>query len=146
MGLARVAGRISRIASATEVTGKSGTYDMGIRSDHVWAFRIGDRAALYKRRSLAHFSEGDHVTAAGRDRKGTFEIAACRNDTTGALYEAPGVAVCIVSVLLILLGIPMTLVFIGLLMIPLGLLGLYLGNDMLKANRLVRSAPPPREG
>lgn len=76
------------------------------------SMRLDNKPVLFRTRTLPSISEGDYVAAAGGEKAGTLEALAVRNLTTGAFY-APGTVVpMVLSIILILLGIPL-IAFLG---------------------------------
>jgi hypothetical protein len=139
MSISILTGKVSHVDHSTETSGTISANRGGqIRSAHAWSFRINNRPAIYKSRSTASFSDGDVMTAAGADKNGTFKIVSCRNETTGAVYEAPATLICICAGVIILISLPLLMVAVGFLLLPLGIYFLMLGLKMSKANNLLR--------
>jgi hypothetical protein len=76
------------------------------------SFRIDGKPMFYRTRTLASFTDGDSVSAAGTMKNGTLQALTLRNHTTGATYHAPYVFPAILAAVLVLLGLPM-IGFIG---------------------------------
>jgi hypothetical protein len=124
-------GKVSHIQHAAETSGQIHHGKGQIQTSHSWAFRLDDRSALYKQRQSVSFAEGDVLTAVGEEKSGTFKIICCRNETSGAVNEAPATLFCVLGVLLILL----------ICAFPIGIWALWLGLRMSKANKLLQLTP-----
>jgi hypothetical protein len=147
MSLTILTGKISHVDHATAVTGagsvRGGHGNMMVRTTHVWSFRLNNHPVTYKGLTTASFGEGDELTAAGQEKNGTFVIESCRNETTGAVYERPATKLCVLSAFLIVMGLALTVVLVGILVLPFGGYFLWTGLKYLKANKLLRAAPRP---
>lgn len=135
-------GRISQVQHATETSGAIVRGSGQIQSSNAWSFRVDKRAVVFKSKGGASLSDGDLVTVAGKDAKGTFNAMALRNDTTGAAHNAPAMLLMVLGGLLTLLGLPLLVFFVGLLIVPFGLWLARWGMTMREANRLLEVTPP----
>jgi hypothetical protein len=136
-----LAGQVSGADHSTEISSTGLGNQQVIQTDHLYSFRVNNRAALYKSRQGASFAEGDELTASGFDRNGTFLIIACRNETSGAVYLAPARSFRNWGIIAILVGIPLIYIVIGFAVILGGLYWLFIGRRMSKANKLLESTP-----
>ena len=128
-------GRISHIGKATMT---SGSHQNG---SHSWSLRIDNMPATIKSQSHLSFADGDFVTAAGDMKNGTLNIYSYRNETTGAHQNPGSSAGHVLGVFLIIMGILLTIVFIG---IPVWLIGITIFKDNThakKAKALVENHP-----
>ena len=142
MAISLLTGKISHLDHATETSGNiTANHGGQIQTAHAWAFRLNNRPVIYKSHSTASFAEGDELTAAGVEQNGTFKIISYRNETTGAVHQAPGLVVCIAAGLLIAMSLPMMMVIVGFLMLPIGIYILMWGLRIFKANKLLETAP-----
>ncbi|MBX3357592.1 MAG: hypothetical protein KF745_04105 [Phycisphaeraceae bacterium] len=111
------------------------------------SLRIESRPVLFRTRTLPSISEGDVVAVVGHEKNGTLEALVLKNVTTEAFYAPPTVMPMVLSVLLILIGIPLiALLGLGLLFVGFGGYVLYRVICVRRAISMLRdhqAAPAP---
>lgn len=141
MAITAIQGRLSHVQQSTETHGHMSEGTGRIASLNAWSFRVNNRAAVFKTKSGASLSDGDLVTAAGEDVKGTFQAYALRNDTTGSVHNAPSAITLIFGGLLTVLGLLLMIFLVGFIIAPFGLYYLWRGIKMMSANGALAAAP-----
>jgi hypothetical protein len=136
-----IQGKLTHVQQTTETHGQISRGSGQITSANAWSFRVDSRAATFKSRGGASLSDGDLVTVAGHDSKGTFQVLALRNDTTGSVHEGPATMLLIGGGVVAVLGVPMMAILIGFLFVPLGLYLLWLGAKLRSANLALAATP-----
>ncbi len=135
MSLITLQGTISNIFYGNEIRGSATT-------DNTWTFRVNNKPVFYRTKNNLNFSNNDKITAVGTDKKGTFNILCLRNETTGAVSETPAGNFFIYGGFLIIVGLPLSLVMIGLIPLGMGCYCIYMGRQSVKAAKILHSTPP----
>lgn len=146
-------GKVNKLEHTTETSGSiqtsalSGRTYGNISSSHAWSFRIDNRAVNLKSGHMGSLSEGDIVTAVGKESNTGFDVIALRNETTGAKFTNSPIPWYVFGGILILvgwafgLGGGVTFVLVG---GPWIALGLWIGNTgrrIATANNMLHAAP-----
>jgi hypothetical protein len=139
MAISIIQGQLTHVQHASETHGQINKGSGHIASNHVWSFRVNGRAAAFKSSDSASLSDGDLVTVAGEDNNGTFSVYALRNDTTGALHNAPATVYLVLGAFMIVIGVPLIIILAGLLLAPYGIYLLRFGKKMRSANNELAS-------
>jgi hypothetical protein len=140
-----LSGTVSKLQFSSEVSGHvSGSHGRVQGSTHtkqVTTFRVDGKPAQIKLPGQPSISEGDVVLLAGKEKNGTFRARAMRNDTSGALDHPPTLGNFIGGGAALLLGLPLSLILIGLPFVAIGAWAIWDGLQTNKAIALLRSAP-----
>lgn len=133
-------GKISNISSGIELFGRADRGN-GISQTNTWTFRIDKKPVSFKTKQNLNFSEGDFITAVGGENNGTFNVTALRNDTTGQIFE-PTVGVAkFLGWGLVILGIITIFIFVGFVLIPLGVFFIWASRGGAKAVEILKHTP-----
>ena len=143
MPLQTLVGTASHVAHGVSISGS----DNSTTSTQVLSLRIDGRPVEYRSSALPSVADGDAVAAAGKERAGSLTAYALRNLTTGATYAGGAGARIAIGIVLIVIGVPLTLVVIGLAFIGLGIWLVVSGTRINTAAALLRDVrpgqPPP---
>lgn len=133
-------GRISNVSSGFETFGRS---DRGSGAVHTntWTFRIGHKPVSFKTKQNMNFSDGDIVTIVGGEKNGIFHVTCLRNETTGSVFEPTITLAYIIGGCFILLGLLLLVIFIGFILIPIGLFFIWSAYNGSRAVNLLRTTP-----
>ena len=138
MSLSAVTGVVSglrhSVSEARPVVERVGIHE-------VFTFRLGDRSAQMRIRSMPDVQDGDRVTVAGREKQGVFHILAMRNEETGIIWSNPSTLNLIIGPILVILGLPLCVLLIGFLIVPVGGVVFYQGVQLRSAAEMLRNAP-----
>jgi hypothetical protein len=122
-----VKGVVTHIERGSETSGAGSSYRgtgrMQVSTDQRLIIRIDGQAAELKSKSMFQIKEGETVLAAGTDKQGTLRIGAIRNLSGGNYYYPPITLVWVAAALSLLVGLPFSLILLGL---PFLVLGIYL--------------------
>ena len=139
-----VDGIVSDVQRGTETTGGGSSYrgtgSMQISTSQITTMRIGSKAAEVKSKGMFIVKDGERVIAAGKEKGGVLKIGAARNLTAGTVYHPPVIAVWIAAGASLLLGIPLSLIIIGLPFLGLGIYLIYLALGWKKSIAMVEEA------
>lgn len=139
MALSKISGTVSNFREETNVTSAQ-TSNLGhtqYRTEKLINFRVGNRPVSMKLPKGIELADGDEATVVGSDGGGGMKAILVRNDTTGIIYGMSTVTVMIWAILLIVIGAATLGVFIGFIVLPLGLYMLYKGYQLIQANRIM---------
>lgn len=140
-----LSGTVSKLQFSSEVSGHvSGSYGRvqgRTQTRQVTTFRVDGKPAQIKLPGQPSISEGDVVLLAGKVKNGTFHARAMRNETSGALDHPPTLGNFIGGGAALLLGLPLSLILIGLPFVVVGAWAIWDGLQTNKAAGLVRAAP-----
>jgi hypothetical protein len=125
MAIETFSGVVSGIRHSTETVGHVGREGGSVATGQVLAFRVDDRPAQIKLKDLPDVRDGERVTLAGRLKNGTFHALALRNDQTRAVYSTNALPGYVMGGLLVLIGLPLSLVIVGLPLLAGGAYTLY---------------------
>jgi hypothetical protein len=140
MSLITLSGPISGIRHSTETQGQIGKNGGSVQTGQVVAFRIDDRSAQIRLKDMPDIRDGDHVTLAGREKNGIFQALALRNDSTRAIYSTSAMPGYVMGGLMVAVGIPLTLLLVGVLFLGFGGFTLYQAYNYDQAAKLLQSA------
>ena len=104
-------------------------------------FRLDNQSAQIRNKLLPDLQEGDRLTLAGREEKGSFNVFAFRNEATGTIWSIPATPLLLFGWFLIVVGLLLTIVLIGLLFIPIGIIYAHRGSQLSNAAKMLH--PPP---
>ena len=138
MSLTTLSGVVTGIRHSTETVGHVGKNGGHIHTGQVLAFRVDDHPAQLKLKDMPDIREGERVTLAGRQKNGTFQALALRNDQTRAVYATPAAAGYVMGGLMVALGVPLLFVLVGVLFIGFGGYTLYQAHNYSKAAGMLR--------
>lgn len=139
MALSKISGPVSNFREETKVT-SARTSNLGhtqFNSEKVINFRVGNRPVEMKNLKAIEMADGDDVTVVGSNSGGGIKGILIRNDTTGIIYGMKTWYVMAWAIVLTLVGIATLGVFIGFLLLPLGLYLLYKAYQLVQANKLM---------
>lgn len=106
------------------------------------SMRIDGKPVMFRTRTLPSISDGDVVAASGPDKGGELEALALRNMTTGVIYAPATVMPIILSILLIVLGVPLiAFIGFGLIFIGFGVFVLLRVLRVRKATAMLQALP-----
>lgn len=141
-----LSGTVSMLQFSSETTGQvSGSYGRVQGSTHtkqVATFRVDGRPAQIKLLGQPSLSDGDVVLLAGATKNGTFHARAMRNESSGAIDHRPAVPSLVLGALMVAIGLPLSLIIIGLPFLAFGIYNIWDGFKTKKAISMVRSAGP----
>jgi hypothetical protein len=141
-----LAGKVSHLQFSSEVTGhisgSHGRVSGQMQTKQVVTFRVDGKPAQIKLKGQPSLSEGDMVVLAGKSKNGTFHARAMHNRTAGAVDHLPVIPNLVWGGVLVVLGIPLSLIIIGLPFLAIGIYGVWEGLQIKNAAAQVRSAPP----
>ena len=113
-----VDGIVSDIQRGSETVGGGstirGTGTIQVGTNQMMTMRIGNKAAELKSKTMFIVKEGERVIAAGTDKAGVLKIGAAHNLSAGTYYHPPIMLGWLIIVLSLLLGVPLSLIIIGL--------------------------------
>lgn len=139
-----LSGTVSMLQFSSETTGQvSGSYGRVQGSTHtkqVATFRVDGRPAQIKLLGQPSLSNGDVVLLAGAMKNGTFHARAMRNESSGAIDHRPAVPSLVLGGLMLALGLPLSIVIIGLPFVAFGIYNIWDGLKTKKAITAVSSA------
>lgn len=104
-------------------------------------FRLDNQSAQIRNKLLPDLQEGDRLTLAGREEQGIFNVFAFRNEATGTIWSIPATPLLLFGWFFIVVGLPLTLVLIGLLFLPMGIIYAHRGTQISSATKMLY--PPP---
>ena len=129
-------GEISNLNESVRSFGQNGNY----RSWHSVSFRLNNQAAMMKSDTHNNFSNGDKVTAVGQSKKSGFVIHAMRNETTGAWHAPNTIVPVLMSICLIVIGLPLSFLLIGIPPLFYGCYTLYQVYVVEQAKKMLRAS------
>ncbi len=141
MTLSIISGSVSHVSSSTTVSGQMYADRGTVRTTHKLHFRVNGRSAVFS--GTPNVADGDVVTLAGIDKGGEFKALALRNESTGVAYPGPTTLVYVGGILFLLLGIPFSVILIGIPFAGFGAYLLYAGYRNQQANQLLQASPRP---
>ena len=141
MALVKTSGEVSNFREHTEVSSAK-TYNTGHTQvntrTHV-NFRVGVRPVSMKDMGGMELNDGDQATVVGINKPGGIKGLVIQNDTTGIVYDPGMTKVLIWAIILIAVGIVTIAMFIGLILLPLGLYLLYKWWQLKQAYALLQT-------
>ena len=135
MALAKVSGQVSNFREETEVksaTSTTGAMGMGrttFRTEKVINFRVGNRPVTFKLPKGIDLTDGDEATVIGTESSSGIKAVLVRNDGTGIVYGMSFGYVLFWAIALFLIGFVTAQIFIGYVLLGLGV---YLGYKALQ--------------
>jgi hypothetical protein len=138
MALTTLTGTVTGIRHSTETVGQIGTNGGSVQTGQLMAFRVDERSAQIKLKDMPDLRDGERVTLAGRAKNGTFRALALRNDQTRAVYATAAWPGYVMGGIMVALGIPLSLMIIGLPFLVIGLYTLYQAFSYAKAEKMLR--------
>jgi hypothetical protein len=139
-----VDGPVSDIQRGSETQGSGSTYrgtgSMQVSTTQLTVMRIGTQAAELKSKNMFIVKEGERVIAAGKVKHGVLKFGAARNLTAGTYYHPPIMLGWVIVALCMLLGVPLSFVFIGLPIVGLGVYYLLVVLSWKKSLAMVEAA------
>jgi hypothetical protein len=143
-------GTVSSVRHATEtsgaISGSGGRVSGSVNTRHVCTLRVADVPARIKLPGATNLNDGDVVTLAGDRKADGFQGYALRNETTGTLHSYATWPGYLAGGLAVLLGIPFSLILIGIPILILGVVFLWLSVRQTRALSLLRGTPAPALG
>ncbi|GGY37097.1 hypothetical protein [Parvularcula lutaonensis] len=145
MGSEILKGQISDIEKGAVTEGRVFERGGTIDTSETVTFRVGKRAVsfklgkAFKNRQLS-LKEGDHVTIVGKPSAGEFTARAMRNDDTGVVYAPSPSHFWGWFIGLFVVGLLLSVVFIGLALIPVSFLMILEALNAQRINNKLRNA------
>lgn len=133
-------GTLSHTSSETEVRGKVSKGKGRVSTNHKMRFRVDGRPAYIN--TSADLSDGDVVTAIGKDKKGELEVYAVRNETTGIVYSIYSPLWYAASGFMVVVGIALLVIVIGIFFIGLGGWMIYQTWTVQNSITVLKGMPP----
>jgi hypothetical protein len=124
-----------------QVHGSQGRVTGSMHTKQVVTFRVDGRAAQIKLLGQPSINDGDVVVITGKEKNGTFHARAMRNETTGAIDHRPANPSIILGGLFLVIGLPLSMIIIGLPFVGLGAYNIYDGLQTRQAIAAARTAP-----
>lgn len=146
MGLEILKGTVSDIEKGAVTEGRMQRNGGTIDTSETVTFRVEKRAVSLKlgkafRNRQLSLKEGDHVTIVGKPSgAGGIEARAMRNDETGAVYAPAPSYYWGGFIALFLLGVLLSVVLIGLAIIPASFILVPMALNAQKVNKMLREA------
>ena len=139
MALTKISGPVGNFREETKVTSAQ-TSNLGhtqFKTEKVINFRVGNRPVEMKNVKGIEMADGDAATVVGTNSGGGMKAILLRNDTTEIIYGMSTWYVMAWAILLTIAGVATLGVFIGFLLLPLGLYLLYKGYQLIQANKMM---------
>ena len=139
MALVKISGPVSNFREETTVT-SSHTYNTGhtqVRTEKEVNFRIDNRPVSMKNIKGIELTDGDEATVVGSDARSGVKAILIRNDTINMIYGYSTWYIMMWAIILTVVGIATVGIFIGFLVLPLGLYMLYKGYQHMQAYKLM---------
>jgi hypothetical protein len=137
-------GLVSDIERGSETAGGGSTHAVHgrihISTRQLLILRIGGRPAELKSNSMFIVKEGDRIIAAGPVKNGVMRIGAANNLTAGNQYRPQINLAWLAAALLFLMGLPLSLLLIGLPLLALGVFYTNVARSWTKSVALVEAA------
>lgn len=139
MALIKITGPVSNFREETKVK-SSQTYNSGyttVQTEKEINFRVGNKPVTMKMQKSMELTDGDEATVVGSDTGGGVKAILIRNDTIGMIYGYSTWFLMMWAVILTLTGVATVGVFIGILLIPLGLFLFYKSYQHMQAYKMM---------
>lgn len=139
MALVKISGPVSNFREETKVT-SSQSYNTGhttVRTEKEVNFRVGNKPVTMKMQKSMELTDGDEATVVGSDTRSGVKAILVRNDTIGMIYGYSTWFLVMWAVILTLAGIATVGVFVGILLIPLGLYLFYKSYQHSQAYKMM---------
>ncbi len=117
-----------------------GTGTIQISSNQMMTMRIGNKVAELKSKSMFAVRDGERVIAAGTDKNGVLKIGAIHNVSAGTYYHPPVMLGWLIVACSMLLGVPFSLILIGLPLLAFGIYMIYVVLGWKKSIAMVEEA------
>ncbi|HNP62805.1 MAG TPA: hypothetical protein PKH39_02665 [Woeseiaceae bacterium] len=142
MALIKFSGPVSNYREETRVTSTqtSNTGYTQVRTEKEISFRVGNRPVSMKLPKGIELTDGDDATVVGSDARGGVKAILVRNDTIGMIYGMSTWYVMAWAIILTVVGIATLGIFIGIILVPLGLFLLYRGYQLMTAHKMMAAA------
>lgn len=134
-----LSGTVSHASTTSFVRGAVKKGKGQISTSHRTDFRVDGKAACFG--ASVNVADGDHVTLVGNLKGGEMRARALRNNETGVVYSSPTTLLYILGGLLVLIGIPALLIFVGLILIPIGAWFIFQGYANQSAAKVLHGTP-----
>jgi hypothetical protein len=139
-----VDGIVSDIQRGAETTGSGSSYQgtgsMQVATTQLTTMRIGNQAAELKSKSIFIVRDGERVIAAGKEKNGVLQIGAARNLSARTVYHPPIIRGWIAAGAALVLGVPLSLIFIGLPFLGVGIYLIIRGLSWKTSMNMVEAA------
>ena len=119
------------------VSGNNGRVSGQISSMRVVTIDVGGQIVNIKHKEPIVVADGDDVVAAGARKSNGIQAFALANRSRSTRNHAPATLFIAGGGLFLLLGIPLSLLLVGLIFVAMGGYMLYMGLQMRKANALI---------
>jgi len=139
MALVKISGTVGNFREETTVTG-SHTYNTGytqVNTQKEISFRVDNRPVTMKNIKGIELTDGDEATIVGSDTRSGVKALLIRNDTTNMIYGYATWYLMMWAAILTVIGIFTVGIFIGVLLVPLGLYLFYKGYQHKQAYALM---------
>ena len=137
-------GQVSTLARGSETFGsgymRGGTGRTMVVSNQMTSFRIGGKPAQLKTKELVAITDGDRVIAVGKDKAGVLRVNAIHNITASNHYYQPVILLWILAVCSLAIGLPFSLILIGLPFLGLGIWAVITALRVRKSIGMVKLA------
>ena len=144
MALRKISGSVSNFREETRVTGaRSSHSSMGMSSHTTYrtekevSFRVGRTPVTMKNIKGMEMADGDEATVVGTNSSGGIKAVLIRNDTTEIIYGMSTIYIFFWAVLLTVIGFATLGIFIGIVVLPLGLYLIHKGVQLMRAHKLM---------
>lgn len=101
---------------------------------------LDGRPVLFSGSTPAQLRDGDRAVLGGTIGDGTLKANAYRNLTTGAVHKGSGTLLMIIGVLFVVVGVPFSLLLIGIPFVAIGAFLIWLALKQGKLNKMVDAA------
>lgn len=142
---ATLSGAVSNLQFSSETSGQiqgsHGRVSGSMHTKQVVTFRVDGKPAQIKLLGQPSLNDGDVVVLSGKEKNGTFHARAMRNETTGAIDHRPATPSLVLGGLFVLIGLPLSMIIVGLPFVAVGAYNIYDGLQTRKAIAAARVAP-----
>ncbi|MBB1438263.1 hypothetical protein H5202_06125 [Shewanella sp. SG41-4] len=139
-----IEGEVSKISNTSEtvgeVTARGPIVSGRIETHQHTYFRVNGKVCKYKSRDGLPLSDGDEVIASGFQKNGVIEVCSFYNKTTQTIKSVSSLSAYAYGLMLIVLGIPLSFIYIGVPIVLGGILIIYLGIKASECISLVTAA------
>ena len=146
MALTKISGVVSNVRERTEVSRMETHHHSHMNTSHSKVktktsinFRVDECPVTMKDSEGIELADGDQATVVGTESGGGIKALLIQNDTTGIVYGWRATYLLVWAVILIVAGFATLAVFIGLLLLPMGLYLLYKWRQYKQAHALLQA-------
>ena len=113
-----LSGQVSHVTTTSTVQGEVKRGKGRVHTFHKTDFRVGGKAAVFK--ASINIADGDQVTLVGKLKGGELHARAIRNEQTGVIHSGITTAAYVSGGILVVVGLPLSLIIIGIPLVAFG--------------------------